>query len=527
MAARGGFDGRHAGRYALAAMTDVTQAASHATVGGLLRQQARIRPDAIAVVDGRVRWTYGAFNRRVNRLANALAARGVGRGDRVAMLSENRAEYVEVEFACAKLGAIVAALNWRLAADELDYCVELTAPGIGVVSPRFAAALAKIDHGMGEVIELGAPYEAALDEASDAEPPDAAQPEDGLVILYTSGTTGRPKGAVVSHRAFLFRVLVFCADYGITGGDCFPAWAPMFHMASTDLAIGTLLIGGTVYQIDGFDLDALMPIVAREKVGWLVLMPGVVERLIERLGAAPVTPAGLKMIGAMADLIPPRQIGEVTRLLDTPFLNSFGSTETGIPPASGALIPPGVVPDSLSKQQSSYCEVRLVDEDDNDVADGATGELAIRGPTLFSGYWRADEANAREFRGGWFHMGDMFRRNPDGSLDFVDRAKYLIKSGGENIYPAEIERVLLEDPRVADAVVVRRADETWGEVPVAVVARTDDSLSAEMLEARCRGRLAGYKRPKEIRFVALADLPRGTTGKIQRHEVEAWLARQD
>ena len=117
--------------------------------------------------------------------------------------------------------------------------------------------------------------------------------------------------------------------------------------------------------------------------------------------------------------------------------------------------------------------------------------------------------------------------NPDGSLDFVDRAKYLIKSGGENIYPAEIERVLLEDPRVADAVVVRRADEKWGEVPVAVVARTDETLDAETLEARCRERLAGYKRPKEIRFVALADLPRSTTGKIQRHEVEAWLARQD
>jgi fatty-acyl-CoA synthase len=143
---------------------------------------------------------------------------------------------------------------------------------------------------------------------------------------------------------------------------------------------------------------------------------------------------------------------------------------------------------------------------------------------LFSGYWRAPQANAHEFRGGWFHMGDMFRRNADGTLDFVDRAKYLIKSGGENIYPAEIERVLLADPRVADAVVVRRADPTWGEVPVAVVARRDPALGASDLLARCRAALAGFKQPKEIRFVALADLPRSTTGKIQRHLIEARLS---
>jgi fatty-acyl-CoA synthase len=157
------------------------------------------------------------------------------------------------------------------------------------------------------------------------------------------------------------------------------------------------------------------------------------------------------------------------------------------------------------------------------VPDGEPGECAIRGPTLFSGYWRAPEVNARDFRGGWFHMGDVFVRRPDGRLDFVDRAKYLIKSGGENVYPAEIERVLLADPRVDDAVVVRRADARWGEVPVAVIARNDERLTAEELHAKCREQLAGYKQPKDIRFVPLADLPRSTTGKIQRHEVEAWL----
>jgi len=154
------------------------------------------------------------------------------------------------------------------------------------------------------------------------------------------------------------------------------------------------------------------------------------------------------------------------------------------------------------------------------------GELAIRGPTLFSGYWNAGEANRRDFRGGWFHLGDMFARQPDGSYDFVDRAKYLIKSGGENIYPAEIERVLLADARVADAIVVRRADAHWGEVPVALVVRKDDGLTADALAQQCRRALAAYKCPKEIRFVSMAQLPRSTTGKIQRDAVERWLAGQ-
>jgi acyl-CoA synthetase (AMP-forming)/AMP-acid ligase II len=298
----------------------------------------------------------------------------------------------------------------------------------------------------------------------------------------------------------------------------------MFHMASTDLAIGSLLIGGRVTFIDGFELDRIADVLAAERIGWFVLMPGVIDRLLERHRAAALRVRGVRLAGAMADLVPRHVIAEVTAALGAPYLNSFGATETGIPPASGALIPPGEVPERLSKRQSSLCEIRLVDADDNDVPDGTPGELAIRGPTLFSGYWDAPETNARDFRGGWFHMGDVFVRNADGSLDFVDRAKYLIKTGGENVYPAEIEQVLLADPRVADAVVVRRADAEWGEVPVAFVARADEGLGADELMARCRDRLAGYKRPKEIRFVALDELPRSTTGKIQRHEIEARLA---
>ena len=501
--------------------TSPIAAAGRATVGGLLRQQARIRPDSVAVEDARVSWTYAALDRRVNRLAHALAARGAGRGDRVAVLSENRAEYVEAEFACAKLGATAAALNWRLAADELDYCLTLAEPRLALASPRFADRLGPL-----ETVVFGAEYETMLERASDSEPPDAAHPEDGLAILYTGGTTGRPKGALISHRAFIARVAVFAIDLGLSRADTFAAWAPMFHMASTDLSIGSLLIGGRVAQIDGFDLDRLAPLIASRRLGWLVTMPGVYERLFARLDAEPLAPRGIGFVGAMADLTPPAVVAEASRRLGAPFLNSFGSTETGIAPLSAALLPAGEAPEDLAKRQNSLCEARLVRADGSDAADGETGELAIRGPTLFSGYWRADAANAEDFRGGWLRMGDMFRRRADGRFDFVDRAKYLIKTGGENVYPAEIERVLLADRRVAEAAVVRRADPHWGEVPVAFVARADPGLAAAELDAACRDRLAGYKRPKEVRFIDPADFPRSTSGKVLRHALEARLARE-
>jgi fatty-acyl-CoA synthase len=285
--------------------------------------------------------------------------------------------------------------------------------------------------------------------------------------------------------------------------------------------------GGKVVVVDGFDRARLAAVVATEQLGWLLLMPGMVGAFAAELRDRGVHPRGVRVCGVMADLVPPAEIAEITTLLGAPYANTFGATETGCPPCSSSHIPVGVAPTRLSKQQSPYCEVRLVDADDRDVPDGTPGELCMRGPTLFSGYWRAPEANAHDFRGGWFHMGDVFVRNPDGSLDFVDRVKYLIKTGGENVYPAEIERVLLQDPRVADAAVVRRPDAKWGEVPVAFVARRDDALTADELRACCRSALAGYKQPKDIVFIPLEAFPRSASGKVQRHELEKRLAEKE
>jgi acyl-CoA synthetase (AMP-forming)/AMP-acid ligase II len=497
--------------------------AARSTVASLFVAQARRHPDRLAVVDGARALSYGALDDRARRLARLLAARGVGRGDRIALLSENRLEILELFLAAAHLGAIVACQNWRLAAPELAHCVRLVAPTTSVVSPRHAAALG--DPG---ALVMGDDYEAQLAAAAPGLPPAEVDPEDPLLILYTSGTTGLPKGAVLNHRAQIVRNLVTRAEFAIAPDDTFVAWSPLYHMGAVDNSLGTLMSGGKVIVVAGFDADRLADIVAAEPLGWLLLMPGMVGRFAQVLAARAAAGGwqvrGVKVCGVMADLVPPSEIAAVTGLLGAPYANTFGATETGCPPCSSSLIPVGVAPTRLSKQASPFCEIRLVDPEDpedGDVPDGSPGELAMRGPTLFSGYWDQPQVNQHDFRGGWFHMGDVFVRNRDGTLDFVDRVKYLIKSGGENIYPAEIERVMLQDARVAEVAVVRARDPRWGEVPVAFVARRDPSLDEAALVALCRAQLAGYKQPKGIYFIPLDSFPRSASGKVQRHELEA------
>ena len=491
------------------------------TVASLFAARARIHPERIALDDGARRSTYAELDRRVKRLAGALVARGVRRGSRVAILSENRAEYLEIFLAAARLGAIVACQNWRLAPRELAHCLGLVEAACVFVSPRHADKLA--DHAGAPTLVLGPAYERAIEDAEGAPLEEALDAEDPLLILYTSGTTGLPKGAVLSHRAEVARNLVLRAEFAIAAEDAFVAWSPLYHMGAAEWSLGALMSGGTVIVVDGFDAGRLAEIVATTQLGWLLLMPGMVGAFAAELEKRGLPARGVKICGVMADLVPPAEIAKITLLLGAPYANTFGATETGCPPCSSNLIPIGVAPERLSKEQSPYCEVRLVDPNDHDVPDGTPGELCMRGPTLFSGYWRAPAANEEDFRGGWFHMGDVLVRNADGTLDFVDRVKYLIKTGGENVYPAEIERVMLQDPRVADVAVVRRADAKWGEVPVAFVARRDDTLTADELKIRCRTELAGYKQPKEIVFIPLEAFPRSASGKVQRHELEKQL----
>jgi fatty-acyl-CoA synthase len=500
------------------------------TVTTLFDKRVRLQPDSVALEEGSARWTYRELSQRVDRWAHLLLEAGVNPGDRVAFLSENRHEYVEIELAAARIGAIVACLNWRLADEEMQHCITLTEPTLIITSPKHAALLDGLRHGVDTVLTLGAEVERRLASQPAGSPDHDVDPECGLVILYTSGTTGMPKGAVISHRAMLARMVLYTQVLGATGEDAFWAWPPMFHMASTDQSLITLMLGGTVILSDGPDLDTMGDLLGRHRISWLVAMPGMIDRMIERLEQDKPSIRGVRAVGAMADLVPFHQIRDLTALLGAPYLNTFGSTEAGMAPASAGMLEPGVLPTSLSKHETPYCEVRLVEVgdgepgDDVDVPLETPGEMLIRGPSLFSGYWNAPLTNRSDFRGGWFHTGDMFVRHEDGTLDFVDRCKYMIKTGGENVYPAEIERHLLAHPAVDEAAVVRRRDERWGEVPVAFVALRDAAVTVADLSAALRERLSSYKLPKAIHVITEAEFPRSTTGKVQRHELEIRFA---
>ena len=502
----------------------LTMESAHLSLGTLISEQARKTPNQIALKDCERTFSYHEVDKRTWQFSQFLLDQGLQRGDRVAVLSENSTEYIELLVAGAKIGAIIACQNWRLAEPELTYCISLVSPKILFTSARYAE----------KVQQLKLPVRTyILDEAfsercalySCAAPKDQTTPEDGVVILYTSGTTGLPKGALISHRAQIARAQIQMIDLPAAPEDVFVAWAPLFHMVSTDTVFKTLMIGGTVHVTDGFNAEELAQIIANEPLGRLTLMPGMITPLIEAVRKNGSRVRDIKWIGAMADLVPLDQIAEVTKLLNAPYLNTFGATETGFAPASAGAISVGEIAQSLDKRQSALCKVKLVDDQDREVPDGEPGELAIRSPALFSGYWNNPETNAQDFRGGWFHMGDMFRRNPDGTLSFVDRRKYLIKSGGENIYPAELERIILSDPRVIETAVVRQKNAEWGEVPIAFIARKEDSLDIAAVEDLFVGKIARFKRPKDIFFIVEADFPRSTTGKIMRHLLEDRLKK--
>ena len=496
--------------------------ATASTVYTLFRATALWRDAEIAIRHREDTWSYGELLEIIDRLALALRGLGLKQGDRLAILSENRPEYTMLQLACARIGAIAACLNWRLANEELKHCIDTVTPEIFFVSSRFKAKLAKIDCGDKTTVSI----ETCLPRAAESERdggPCCDDPEMGLLLLNTSGTTGWPKSALISHRAEIARMTILRMDLGIELGDAFLAWAPMFHMGGTEHTLSSLMMGSCVIITDGLDLDSMLDAIQNYQLGWLILMPATIEPLLQRLKETKTPVFGVRVVGSMPDMVPAALIAETTTLFNAPFANTFGSTETGLPPATGHLIAVGEVPQDLDKKASSLCEFRIVDAQGNDVAMGEVGEIILRGPALFSGYWNAEEVNQRDFRGGWFHMGDLFKRKPRGRLEFAGRSKYMIKSGGENIYPAEIERVLLADHRVDDAVVVRKSDARWGEIPVAFVVARDHSLSAIDIENLCRANLAGYKRPKEVFFVTLDELPRSDSGKIIRESLEKRL----
>jgi fatty-acyl-CoA synthase len=502
--------------------------AARFTVADLFRRSVRVHRDRIAIVSAEVELTYHELDQRVNRLASVLRDRGLAHGDRVAVLSATRPEYIEVYFAAAKLGLTVVGLNIRTHVDELVHCIDLTRPRALLASPDLAKAAAAIFARSTDLEDLwwlpdrvgetASEYESRLREASTAEPAPAAGPEDIHCVLFTSGTTGRPKGAMISERASVMRA-IRCADWFDLGpSDGMIGWIPMFHTGGDECVKATFLTGGKFATFEKADPEAMFAAIERHRLTWTAMLPGVITDFLDHPRRSSYDLTSLRFALGYANMMP-RVVQNFTAALGISFWDTFGQTESSFVVALDRVTP-GTVP-SLRKQPAPLLDVRIVDDEMRELPVGAPGECVVRGPSVMSGYVENPTDTAEAFRGGWLHTGDVLVRHEDGTLSYVDRLKYLIKTGGENVYPAEIEQVLAAHPSIREACAVSVPDERWGEtIKAVVVLEPSESCTPQEVSAWCGERLPRFKCPRYVQFLPYEDVPRSATGKILRHELE-------
>ncbi len=503
-------------------------------------RHAHAIPDQAAIRFEGASITWARLHERVQRLAAAFAIRGVGRGDRVAILMTNRPEFVEATLAANAAGAIAVPVNFRLAPAEAAYILGDSGARLVVTdaaaAPLAAAAAAAlvpppriIVTGLdpaGDVAGDAAgaeSYEALLEAVTTAPPEVQIDERDVALIMYTSGTTGRPKGAMLTHLNLLMQALTAIRTSRLhDGGHVALLNVPLFHIAGIGTMPPSLMIGSTsvIMPTAPFDAAATLEVIESEGVTHLFLVPAQWQVLCTHpdvtrrtgslrsltWGAAPATVTLLK---TMAAAFPAAEI-----------ISVFGQTEmspvTTYLPGGDAIRKIG----SVGKPIPTIA-ARIVDEEMNDVAPGQVGEIVYRGPTLMAGYWQNPEATAAAFRGGWFHSGDLVRADEEGFLYVVDRKKDMIISGGENIYCSEVENVLSAHPAVADIAVIGAKHDRWGETPIAVVVPADPAAPPTLddLTAWARGKLSSYKKP--TRLVLVDELPRNAAGKVLKHELRA------
>jgi fatty-acyl-CoA synthase len=501
-------------------------------LGEVLRRQARYRGARTAYVLGAHRVTYARLNAMANRLAHALRGLGVRRGDRVATLATNRLEYPAIYFAVAKLGAIHVPVNFRHRAGEVRYTLAQSEASVVLYAGDFAELIDGLRPDLPAVrhlLALDGPggVTARLAQASDAEPP----PEPGLderdphVMLYTSGTTGDPKGALLSHRAYVLQAAQTQVTSGLGEDDVGLCMFPMFHMGGWAMPLGYWANGGCVVLMERADPGEILRTVARERVTYLYLIPTLYDAVLALPEFARTDLSSLRALGSGTSVMTEAQVRTIVERFANPRLFiMYGQTEAG-PVAT--LRPPDVLrkPTSVGRPALNV-DVRVADADDRDAGPGATGEIVCRSEFNMLGYWRMPDATAETLRGGWVHTGDLATFDDEGFLHIAGRVKEMIKCGGENIFPAEVERCLLEHPAIAEAAVFGVPDPHWGEIAVAaVVRRAGVALTEDAVVQHVRSRLAGYKKPRAVCF--LASLPRtASTRQVQKTLLrEQWLQR--
>ncbi len=489
-------------------------------IGEHLRRAAHTAPESEAYIFGSERLTYHESEKRATHLAGWLQENGIGYQDKVGFMLLNGLPFIDVFFATSLVGALGVPINFRLTKDELTYIIGQSECKILFVDHVFLPVIesiqSQIQHVDSIVVVNGdssshMSYESILNRDSTYHPCSSLSGDDGALIMYTSGTTGRPKGAVLTHQNMCMNGMNQVVTAGLSSNFKQLLVAPLFHIA----ALSTLLypINGTTVIHSQFNPEAVLQTIEKERINFIFLAPTMWHMLVESPSieeydltslercAAGSAPCSLLLKSRIAKFFPNGKLRD-----------PFGQTEMS--PVTTCLQPQ----DSIRKNSSVgkpvvNVEVRVVDDHMNDVPLGEVGEIVYRGPTVMKEYYNNPEATAEAFRGGWFHSGDLVRMDDEGFIYVVDRKKDMIISGGENIYPAEIEQVLNRHSKIVESAVVGAVDEKWGEVVQAyIVLKSGETMREEEVLLFCQEHLASYKKPKIVNFVD--SLPRNAAGKI-------------
>ena len=491
------------------------------TLAAAIARHARTRPDAVALVgpDGTTR-TWEELNRRAAQVANALRAAGIGHGDRVGHLDKNDPTFFEIALGCNLLGAVVVGMNWRLAPRELEQIAANAGLALLLTAPEFEPQVPSSVRESCPVITMGEEYEQWVRAAANTPPEAEVSADDVVYQLYSSGTTGLPKGTLITSANLLWTLRAGAELYGMDSSSVNLLVSPLFHIGGAGYGLTAIGQGGTTVVARDLSPANLLRLVAEHRVTHSFLVPALVQMLIEAPEVATTDLSSLRLIAYGGAPMSEALLRRAMDVLGCEFVGVYGSTET-----SGTVIhlpPRDHVPALLRSigRPLPWVDVRVVDPaTGEDVGPDVVGELWVRSPTVTPGYWRQPETTAEALvADGWLRTGDAVYRNSDGFLFLHDRIKDMVISGGENVYPAEVENVLAEHPAIAQVAVIGVPSQKWGEtVKAVVVARPGATVDAQEIIAFCRERLAHYKCPTSVDVVD--ELPRNASGKLLKKEL--------
>lgn len=503
------------------------------TLGHILKYHAFLKPNKTAIVFKEKRYTYKEFNLRTNRLAHALLDEGVKKGDVVSIWSLNCNQYLEFYFACGKIGAIMNAVNFRLSPEEIQRGMVHSESKLEIVDTFFEQPYSQIVDGLpskgklvpviGEpTIDNGIPFEEFIKNQPDNEPAIEVDPDDPVLLQYTSGTTGSPKGALLTHNNFVWDALGTIYRAEMTFDDKVVVGMPFFHCAGLHiLTDAALLKGCTVGIVPLWNAEQVCQLIDRERATHVMVIMPLMPDFMKAVRSGKYDLSSLRGIISSAA---PHSNSMIAELLyrvgakDLEFSFGYGLTETS--PALTLHPTPGSI---LQKEGNSIgvplltAEIRVVDKEGNDVPKGEVGELIVRGPQVFKGYIKDEEATKQTLKNGWLYTGDLVKEDEDGNFWFIGRSKDMIKSGGENVFADEVEQSIMKaNPEVAEVAVYGKPDERWGEaVAAACILKPDANLTEEQVISRTKKVLAHYKVPKYVHFVK--EFPRTGSGKVAKH----------